>query len=184
MLSTIWKRVKPWCIPACLTLSVYLLMRFVFFVGFVPTASMEPTLPEKSFIFGLRIFNEPKVGDIIVFEKDGALLVKRIAAGPGDQVDLSQLPYMDTIPILVWGEPVITVPEGCYFVLGDNTQDSWDSRYWGNPWVYTDQIKATLIFNRPSNSILTRHELLCSILNILYLSRPSPLTFFCPTYII
>lgn len=153
MISTIWKRVKPWCIPVCLTLLVYLLMQFVFFVGFVPTASMEPTLPEKSFIFGVRIFGEPKVGDIIVFEKDGSLLVKRIAACPGDQVDLSQLTYMDTVPIPVWDEPIITVPEGCDFVLGDNTHDSWDSRYWESPFVTIDNITTKVIIAKKDIAI-------------------------------
>ena len=105
---------------------------------------MEPTLPQESFIFGIRIFDEPQVGDIVVFEKDGALLVKRIAAGPGDTVDLTELSYMPTVPIPVWNSPVVTVPEGCYFVLGDNTQNSWDSRYWEEPFISHQQIVARL----------------------------------------
>lgn len=144
MINLIRKRVKPWCIPLGLTLLFYILMRHVFLIGYVPTASMEPTLPQESFIFGVRIFDEPKVGDIIIFEKDGALLVKRIAASSGDKVDLSQLSYMDTVPIPVWDEPVITVPEGCYFVLGDNAQNSWDSRYWEDPFIPSHTIVAKL----------------------------------------
>lgn len=144
MKNSIWKRVKPWFIPVGLTLLFYILMRYVFLIGYVPTASMEPTLPQESFILGTRIFDEPQVGDIIVFEKDGTLLVKRVAAGPGDEVDLSQLSYMTTVPIPVWNESVITVPEGCYFVLGDNTQNSWDSRYWENPFITQNQIVARL----------------------------------------
>lgn len=96
---------------------------------------------------GIRIFDEPEVGNIIVFEKDGKLLVKRIAAGPGEKVDLSQLPYMDTMPIPVWDEPVITVPEGSYFVLGDNAQNSLDSRYWEDPFVNVEEIVAKVLLN-------------------------------------
>ena len=127
-MKIIWKRVKPWCIPMGLTLLFYGLFRFVFLVGYVPTASMEPTLPQGSFILGMRIFDEPEVGDIIVFEKDGALLVKRVAAKSGEKVDLSKLPYMTTVPIPIWDDPVITVPDECYFVLGDNRGIAMDSR--------------------------------------------------------
>ena len=105
---------------------------------------MEPTLQEKSFILGSRIFSELKSGDIIIFEKDGVLLVKRIVGCPGDKVDLSQLAYMTTVPSPVWDSPVITVPEGCYFVMGDNTQNSWDSRYWETPFITQEQIVARL----------------------------------------
>lgn len=144
-MNLIWKRVKAWCIPMGLTLLFYGLFRFVFLIGYVPTASMEPTLPQDSFIFGMRIFDEPEVGDIIVFEKDGALLVKRVAARSGEEVDLSKLSYMTTVPIPVWDDPVITVPDGCYFVLGDNTQNSWDSRYWDDPFINHQQIVAMLL---------------------------------------
>lgn len=143
-MKQIWKRVEPWWIPVGLTLLYYVLMRYVFLIGYVPTASMEPTLQQESFIFGTRIFDEPQVGDIVVFEKDGTLLVKRIAACPGDVIDRSELSYMTTVPIPVWNDPVITVPEGCYFVLGDNTQNSWDSRYWEDPFISHQQIVARL----------------------------------------
>lgn len=143
-MKIIWKRVKPWCIPMGLTLLFYGLFRFVFLLGYVPTASMEPTLPQGSFILGMRIFNEPEVGDIIVFEKDDALLVKRVAARSGEEVDLSKLPYMTTVPIPVWDDPIITVPDECYFVLGDNTQNSWDSRYWEDPFVPYHNVVAKL----------------------------------------
>lgn len=116
----------------------------MFLVGCVPTASMEPTLPQDSFIFGTRIFDEPKFGDIIVFEKDGALLVKRVAARSGDEVDLSKLPYMTTVPIPVWDSPIITVPDGCFFVLGDNTQNLWESRYREDPFAEHHRIVAKL----------------------------------------
>ena len=51
---------------------------------------------------------------------------------------------MTTVPIPVWDSPVIMVPEGCYFVLGDNTQNSWDSRYWETPFITQEQIVARL----------------------------------------
>ena len=144
MIKKIWKRVKPWSVPICLTLLCYVLLQHVFLLGYVPSASMEPTLQEGSFIFGLRIFETPTVGDIIVFVKDGTLQVKRIAAVPGDQIDLTKLEYMDSLPNPNWSDPLLTVPAGHFYVLGDNTQNSYDSRYWENPFIAEEQIVAVL----------------------------------------
>lgn len=146
MIKAIWKRVKPWRVPAGLTLLIYVLLQYVFLIGYVPTGSMEPTLPQGSFIIGTRIFSEPEVGDIIVFEKDGMLMVKRVAARPGDTVDLSQLTYMNSVPIPVRDETIIIVPEDCYFVLGDNSQNSWDSRYWDKQCIEYQRIVASVLY--------------------------------------
>lgn len=144
-MKKIWKRVKPWMIPAGLTLLFYLSLRFVFLIGYVPTQSMEPTLPERSFIIGTRVYQELNKGDIIVFEKNGVLLVKRIAGCPGDEIDRTKISYMTTVPIPIFDEPVITVPENSYYLLGDNTENSWDSRYWDDPFVPADAVVAKLI---------------------------------------
>ena len=139
-------RVKPWMLPVGLTLIFYLVLRFVLLVGYVPTPSMEPTLPQNSIIIGSRLFGELKTGDIIVFQKDGVLVVKRIAGCPGERIDLTKISYMDSVPIPIFEQEVITVPENTYFLLGDNTQDSWDSRYWEDPFITADAVVARLLF--------------------------------------
>ena len=144
MKMSIWKRVRPWIIPAVVTLLFCLVLRFVVLIGYVPSASMEPTIRQDSLIFGWRIHNSPKVGDIVVFEKDDVLQVKRVAAGPGNIVDYSSLEYMDSLPIPERNMSVVTVPAGCYFLLGDNVQNSLDSRYWDNPFISEDQIVAII----------------------------------------
>ena len=144
MKSSIWKRVRPWIVPVVVTLLFCLILRFVVLIGYVPSASMEPTFKQDSLIFGWRIHDTPEVGEIVVFEKDGVLQVKRVAAGPGDTVDLSSLEYMDSLPIPNWNESVLTVPAECYFLLGDNVQNSLDSRYWDNPFISEDQIVAII----------------------------------------
>ena len=111
-----------------------LLFRFVFFVGYVPTESMEPTIPKGSYILGCRIFGELKVGDIIVFEHEGKQLVKRIYAVGSDVVEHK-------------GQQ-LTVPEGCFYVLGDNKRNSLDSRYWEDPFAERCDVIAVLAMDR------------------------------------
>lgn len=119
-------------IPVLCFLLVILLFRCVIYIGYVTSESMEPTIPAGSKILGLRIFGELKPGDIIVFEYDGKNMVKRIAACPGDTLQSDV------------GES-LTVPEDCYYVLGDNPDNSYDSRYWTEPFVHRNKIKARII---------------------------------------
>lgn len=143
MILDIFKRVKPWCVPVGLTLFFYVVLRCAIFVGYVPTESMEPTLPRGSVIIGTRFFNKIQVGDVIVFEKDGILMVKRVAAVSGEVIDLRKVLFINETSLPV--DAVIVVPPSNFFVLGDNTQNSWDSRYWEDPFVKLDQIKAVIV---------------------------------------
>lgn len=113
-------------------ISVFVLFRVVLMIGYVPSGSMEPTLKTGSLILALRIHPEPEVGDIAVFEYGDTLMVKRIAAVGGDRIEHN-------------GE-VITVPAGCYYMLGDNSSDSFDSRYWDDPFIPRDDVIAIVLF--------------------------------------
>lgn len=146
MKKNVFKRVKPWCVPVGLTLFFYVVLQCAIFVGYVPTESMEPTLPRGSVIIGTRIFNKLQVGDVIVFEKDGILMVKRVAAVSGEVIDFTKVPYMNETFLPANADAVITVPPSSFFVLGDNNQNSWDSRYWEDPFVKLDQIKAVIVY--------------------------------------
>lgn len=105
---------------------------------------MEPTIPAGSFILGSRLFGELKVGDVIIFEYDGQYLIKRIAAGPGDTIDLNEITFMDSKPAPDRGTKILEVPEGTYYVLGDNVQNSIDSRYWDSPFITHNSIIAVI----------------------------------------
>lgn len=117
-----------WLIPVFVAALTVVLMKTVFFIGYVPTSSMEPTLKKESIIFGVRVFDDLKTGDIIVFTKDGNVLVKRIAAVAGETITIEGVSY--------------TVPENSFFVLGDNRECSIDSRYWTDPFVKEKEIIA------------------------------------------
>ena len=124
------RKLLPFLIPLLCALMVLVLFRFVFYLGFVPSTSMEPTIHQGSLIIGFRLYSELRTGDIVIFRHEGRTLVKRIAAGPGETCILN-------------GSP-ITVPAGCYLLLGDNVADSYDARYWDDPFVPITAIIAVL----------------------------------------
>lgn len=119
-----------WLIPVFVAALTVVLMKTVFFVGYVPTVSMQPTLKEGNLIFGIRIFDDLQTGDIIVFTKDGQLLVKRIVAIAGETITIEGVSY--------------TVPENHFFVLGDNREHSIDSRYWEEPFISLEMVVAKI----------------------------------------
>ena len=125
------KKSGKWIIPIIVMLLTFILLKCVFLIGYVPTESMEPTLKRGSYIIGCRIYSSMETGDIIIFRHDGKLLVKRIVAVGGDTVEKNGIS--------------MTVPEGCYYVLGDNADNSYDSRYWENPFVKEEDVVAKLI---------------------------------------
>ncbi len=117
-------------IPVIVFIVVLILFKTVFFIGFVPSASMEPTLKTNSIIFGTRFYGTLQEGDIIVFQHEDDVLVKRIAGVGGQEIEVEGINY--------------TIPKDSYFVIGDNRDNSWDSRFWEDPFVSKKSIIAKL----------------------------------------
>ncbi len=124
-----------------------LILRFVIVNAQVPTGSMKNTILIGDRLIGFRlsyIFDSPKRGDVIIFkypDNEKENFVKRVIGEPGDTVKIERgIVYINDIAI---DEPYIRepmnvnaqtlefhVPDNCYFVMGDNRNESWDSRYW------------------------------------------------------
>jgi signal peptidase I len=115
----------------------------------IPSASMVPTLEIGDRILAnksIYYFTEPQRGDIVVFksvdENDDETLIKRVVGVAGDKIRLRQgTLYVNGIP---QEEPYLNqnrptkdsygperVPEGNIFVMGDNRDNSADSRVFG-----------------------------------------------------
>lgn len=123
----------------------------------IPSESMENTIMTGDRIFGNRlayINKDPQRFDIVIFkypDDETQLFIKRVIGLPGETVEIrdgkvyidgAETPLDDSFtpepPQGNWGPEV--VPEGSYFMLGDNRNRSKDSRFWTNTFVKKEKI--------------------------------------------
>ena len=142
---------------------VFLLL---FRVVIVSGSSMYSTLWDGDWLLllGNGIYQNPEYGDIIVARKDsfnnGEAIIKRVIATEGQTVDIdfeAGIVYVDgvaleedyTYTLTTHREGMefpLTVTEGCIFVMGDNRDDSKDSRHPDIGLIDTRQVLGRALF--------------------------------------
>ncbi len=144
------REIASWVFIICIAFIIaFFINNFILINAYIPSGSMESTLPSESRLFGNRLaytFSDVERGDIIIFkfpDDRSKNYIKRVIGLPGDTVNIVDgliyindateplpEPYIDESAFDSNSFGPYTVPEGKYFVLGDNRIVSKDSRYW------------------------------------------------------
>ena len=152
VLATIWDYAKTFLI---IFLVVFALNKLVYINAVIPSESMQTTIMKGDRIIGSRLAyksKDPQRFDIVIFkypDDESQLFIKRVIGLPGETVEIKDgKVYIDGVEKEedFLPEPMrgsfgpYTVPDNCYFMMGDNRNNSKDSRYWKNTFVRFDQI--------------------------------------------
>lgn len=154
-----WRRIL---LPAAAVFGAAVLNTFLLLNAYVPSCSMEPTIPSGVMVLGNRLAysgNVPQVGDVVFFHHpetgEHRWLVKRVIAVPGQTFAVAsgrvyidgQLLEEEYVEEFSKDDyPATLVPEDCYIVLGDNRRESIDSRFWDDPFVRREDVHAKGMF--------------------------------------
>lgn len=121
-------------------------------------SSMTPTLEEGQIVVSLKV-NEFNQGDLVAFYIGNKILVKRVIAGPGDMVFISDEGDV-RVNGLALDEPYVSekalgecdlefpyqVPESRYFLMGDHRATSVDSRSSAVGCIAEEQVVGKIVY--------------------------------------
>ena len=114
--------------------------RYLIQLTLVQGDSMEPTYHNGQLVILSKCRKSYDRGEVVLFDCEslGCALLKRVAACGGDTVEIRDGSlYVNRLPVEGYTDisyagiasMELLIPEGCYFVLGDNLEVSKDSRY-------------------------------------------------------
>ena len=159
-----WRRLwDDWGYLVVTAAVMLFLLRVLLQLIYVPTASMETTIPTKSLLVGWRLpylvsDPAPQRGSIVTFwdEEMGHVLVKRVVGLPGETVSFEggfvyingeklDEDYLPVSGITQSEKDTFQVPADCIFVMGDNRTGSHDSRYLREPYIPVSQVQGRML---------------------------------------
>jgi len=149
----IFEEIMSWVKPIVVAIAVALFMdSYVIVNATVPTGSMENTIMPGDRLMGNRLAykgkEEPQRGDIVIFKypvDESENYIKRVIGLPGESIRILEgriyingssepldEPYLKEEWFVQNDGFAFEVPADCYLMLGDNRNNSLDSRYWAN----------------------------------------------------
>ena len=152
------KQRRLFLIYTLILLGFFLLNTRVLYLAIIPSESMEPTIKVGNLVVGTRGDNKSiERYDIAIFKSpddESRTLIKRVIGLPGETIEIKNgYVYADGVKLkesfvneLSSDDGIYKVPEDCYFMMGDNRNDSWDARYWSNTYVTKDKILGKALF--------------------------------------
>lgn len=157
------RSIFSWIVTVAVAIGIAILVnKFVILNVTIPSSSMEDTIEVGERLIAFRqsyLFSDPERGDIVVFpfpDDPSRNFIKRVIGTPGDTVEgVDGVVYVNGEPL---DEPYLKepmnsdfgpyeVPEGCYFMMGDNRNNSADSRAWENTFVLRHDILGKAVFS-------------------------------------
>lgn len=127
-------------------LIVFLFSKFFYQIGVVNGSSMEPTLYDKNIVIIKKYNLNPDYNDIVVIRKNNKTFIKRIVGKPNDNILIDNYIYVNNNKVdekMIKDKGVnynLHLNEDEFYCLGDNRDNSIDSRFSEIGIIYRNQI--------------------------------------------